>query len=1125
MLTEESGAFAASETREDGPNRYYPIDGGWRIHLDNTMATACRKSDAAIGAVLDDARLHRRPLYPSSERTLVWTAEELAQRPRIPFRPIVLAANEPRFVVDLDSAGGLSGHVFIGLSLDHGPSKWFHQFDNIEVRYVYGRMEYTLSDAAFPNTRVWLKLLPLAESVGLVIAIRIEGVSQPGELVWMVGGSSGFTTNYKHDSPEYKFFAAQCSENVCRWEGGRFAILRGGTTKLRGGGSWPAECGFGDPGKANESPAALCVSAQCRPTADRREFRNCVVVQRFSLDQQTTSGHLVVGLGGKIESYLADPSAAEDTAEKRCLSLANRITIHTPDRYLNQAVPMMSLCTDGIWGDVAILHGAWSWRLAYLGWRGWYGPMCYGWADRVKHSIEQHCALGVVDDGPDKGQVACMLESPAGQGYNMDEVFIDQVRQYYEYTNDVELMRRVVPILKGILAWENRRLRPDPATPLYESALDTWVSDSHWYIRGQCTTASAYMLGAHRFMAEIAEALGEDASPYREETGRIQSAMQERLWQSRQGVFAEYLDTLGAQQLHPQPELPTIYHSAEFGAATPLQVYEMLHWVDNNLRQETTPGGGKCFWSSNWFPNNGRSYTHSTYELAYAEQLNLALTNYLVGRADEAYALLRGTLCGIYNGPTPGGLSGHMHVDGRQRMNNEFADAISMWGRAVVEGMFGIRPKRPRGIVELSPQFPSAWPEASITTPQFSYHWKRDSGRILIDWQSPIATAVELRMPLQAEKIDSVMVDGLAASYQLEPGVGMTWLNTKTPSATSGTISVSWVAADRRIWNPLAWKEGAPVTPTLADYAASDFLDPQSVLRDVKIKDGALRGTVAGETGNRLLFLKSTNESCPLWRPLTVHIEPKTPVKNEVWSPPPLNTRDLRAWSLVDMKDSYNASLSEALDTMVKVAPPPMPASTVNHGYWKAHLIGSHAGSPSDAAWRRKIGLDGIGWTCDGIPFKSPRQGKNLAVVTRAGGFPATVTVPMGVSGKTLYLMISGATFPVQSHVVNLRLTLQYSDGKRQNVEMVNPFGIGDCWNSWLGRFHDTAANGFENLGGRFGPPGSSAAGVMPQPIAVDTEAHLIGIPLRSGVTLQDLVVEAVANDVIFGLMGATVLK
>ena len=85
-----------------------------------------------------------------------------------------------------------------------------------------------------------------------------------------------------------------------------------------------------------------------------------------------------------------------------------------------------------------------------------------------------------------------------------------------------------------------------------------------------------------------------------------------------------------------------------------------------------------AYWSSNWAPNNGRSYTHSTYELAYGEQLNLALTNYLVGRADEAYSLVRGALCGIFNGPTPGGLACHMYADGRRRNNDEFADSISM---------------------------------------------------------------------------------------------------------------------------------------------------------------------------------------------------------------------------------------------------------------------------------------------------------------------------------------------------------------------------------------------------------------------------------------------------------------
>ena len=91
----------------------------------------------------------------------------------------------------------------------------------------------------------------------------------------------------------------------------------------------------------------------------------------------------------------------------------------------------------------------------------------------------------------------------------------------------------------------------------------------------------------------------------------------------------------------------------------------MLDWVDSHLRADATPGGGKLVWSSNWYPNRGRSYTHSTYEMAYGEELNLALTDYLVGRADEAYSILRATLCGIYNGPTPGGLSCHSYSDGR----------------------------------------------------------------------------------------------------------------------------------------------------------------------------------------------------------------------------------------------------------------------------------------------------------------------------------------------------------------------------------------------------------------------------------------------------------------------------
>ncbi len=72
---------------------------------------------------------------------------------------------------------------------------------------------------------------------------------------------------------------------------------------------------------------------------------------------------------------------------------------------------------------------------------------------------------------------------------------------------------------------------------------------------------------------------------------------------------------------------------------------------------------------------------------------------------------------------------------------------------------------------------------------------------------------------------------------------------------------------------------------------------------------------------------------------------------------------------------------------------------------------------------------------------------------------------------------------------------------------------------------YDTAANGFENLGGRSGPAGSAAVADLTQPVAVDTEAHLVALELQPGTVLRELVLEAVANDVIFGLIGATILK
>jgi hypothetical protein len=335
---------------------------------------------------------------------------------------------------------------------------------------------------------------------------------------------------------------------------------------------------------------------------------------------------------------------------------------------------------------------------------------------------------------------------------------------------------------------------------------------------------------------------------------------------------------------------------------------------------------------------------------------------------------------------------------------------------------------------------------------------------------------------------------------------------------------VEYAPLDDALPAPRTVTVGSRFVLDLTSLGATEVLNPQSVLHDLSVEDGRLEATVDDEPGPGLIFLLAGTAACPRWIPLPLRVVDEG-VAPLTWSPSE-TSRDLQAWTLVDLAPIYNAPFTEVLpQVMATVVAPLLPASQVNFGYRNDHISVRLQQPPSDAAWRRKVNPDGVAWTADGIPFRSRREGNNIAVVTRAGGFPASLRFPMAAAGRTLYLMLSGITFPTQSHVPNLRVVLGYDDGERQTVDLVNPFGIGDCWGTALGRFHDTPANGFENLGGRFGPAGSCGAGDLNRPVAVDTEAHLVAFALRPGHSLTHVELDAVAEDVVFGVMGASVLR
>ena len=128
--------------------------------------------------------------------------------------------------------------------------------------------------------------------------------------------------------------------------------------------------------------------------------------------------------------------------------------------------------------------------------------------------------------------------------YDMNLNYIDELLWHFCYDADTVMMRRMWPVLTSHLAWEKRNFDPDN-DHLYDAYCCIWASDALWYNGGAVTHSSAYNYRGNLLAARMAEILGEDPKPYRTEAEAILKAMNDRLWLSDRGHWAEYQDLMG----------------------------------------------------------------------------------------------------------------------------------------------------------------------------------------------------------------------------------------------------------------------------------------------------------------------------------------------------------------------------------------------------------------------------------------------------------------------------------------------------------------------------------------------------------------------------------------------------
>lgn len=466
--------------------------------------------------------------------------------------------------------------------------------------------------------------------------------------------------------------------------------------------------------------------------------------------------------------------------------LTSKLSFQTPDSLINTLGPTLMAAADGLWDGETWMHGCIGWRTPLAGWRGGYVGDITGWFDRQRSHFRAYARSMVRDIEPvlphpaqDTAKHLARSEEKWGtpmysngyicklpnddrkmSHYDMNLNYIDELLWHFQYDADTALMREFWPTLQLHLEWEKRNWDPD-GDHLYDGYCCIWASDALYYNSGAVSHASAYNYRGNLLIARISEIIGEDPTPYRQEAAAILDAMNRRLWvpqlEGADGHWAEFQDFMGLKRIHPNAALWSIYTPIDCGACSPEQAYRATRWVDACIphipleldTQLPSFGAQNLFTlsTSDWMP-----YAWSTNNVAHEEVANMALAYFIAGRREVGYRLLYSDLLDeMCAGNCPGNFGQISYYDkALKEAYRDFGDNIGITSRAIVQGLFGIRPDALFGRCYLQPGFPQQWDHARVETPYFSYYFHRENGEDIYDVEQnfPQPLQVILRLPL-----------------------------------------------------------------------------------------------------------------------------------------------------------------------------------------------------------------------------------------------------------------------------------------------------------------------------------------------------------------------------------------
>lgn len=865
--------------------------------------------------------------------------------------------DKPEFSLYLPGRGG---NLRVGLVGANGVAKWLNDAAQVVTRYRPGSLIYEITDPLLgDNGKLTLTAMVLPAGQGLIVQAQAEN-APPVTLVWAYGGANGQAANRGGDIGEGQAVSRVFQLTPANCAGDNFSIdapsssfwlqyvsgNAGATTSILGLAPPATKLAVADANQWNSLPDLLASAGT--PTANPLLVGQTALASGkplyFALQRRPQPNETIpvdptyreiTGEGPESAGKPAAPLAYAElpqvfaAAEARRAAIAGKVSVDTPDPYINAAVAALCVAADGIWdeGKGNFQHGAVAWRTSLLGWRGPYSSDDLGWFDRFARnfdywSAKQNTRPIAEPPGPDPA-ARFARDEPAlhsngdmsNSHYDMNLIAVDALFRHLLWTGDLDYARQMWPVIQRHLAWEQRLFRRPyggGGEPLYEAYAAIWASDDLAYDGGGSTHGSAFNYFENLMAARLARLLGEDPAPYDREAALIYKAMHDQLWLQDRGWYAEYKDWNGLQLTHPSAAVWSIYHAIDEQAATPLEAWQMTRYVDTKiphipLQGANVPPGYATLTTSDWMP-----YTWSLNNVVMGETAQTALAFWQSNRPNEAFQLFKGCLLdSMYLGLSPGNAGTMTYYDAyRGESQRDFGDDIGALSRAVVEGLFGIHPDALAGTLLIQPGFPSSWDHASIHHPALDYAFHTE-GPV----QIPVTTVkttesssergavitrrtttsvpgfaevytvtphfsrpmtLRLQVPARRTEVASLTINGVPYNCSVvEDAVETPRIEINAPPANSYEIRIVWAGdVPVQVAAPAIAALGRDILIPLSPARLLQFSDPQGALNNYEALPASFRATVVGRPGARTAFLDLQQGQLHWWAPLTFEVRP-----------------------------------------------------------------------------------------------------------------------------------------------------------------------------------------------------------------------------------------------------------